>query len=1064
MNHNFDIVIIDDNEDDYELCRRRLDEIKDKDLGVVTFSIRWVQSGEQGIREIKSKQPDCVLLDYSLPGNDGLAVLNEIRKLNANLPVIVLTGQGNEKLAVNLLKAGAHEYIVKSDFDADSFSKVVLNRVKEFIRTESECIDEENEQLRVLVIDDNDDDRELVRRYLAKADPGFYAVTEVSSGRNIMDVVENLRPHCVLLDYSLPGEDGLQILKKLSNHFRFIPVVLFSGQGNETIAAEAIKNGAFHYLVKSELNAGLLDSTIKSGVGRRRLERVVDEKNHEIKQHQRTSLESKNRYDRVVAATGIVVWEYDRDATQYFLDEQIKLLLGDSLESEKITYSDWCSYIHADDQAEYKRDRQAFLEGTNTEYELVYRIKHKDKGYRWIREAGNRPEIDSPQLVGLFEDITKRIQQEHALREFYELTVNTSLSFEEKVQKVLALGCTYFEMETGLVSQITDSRYKVIFSQPQTSLSPGQRFDYSETYCSNVFGYSRVQSWHHAGKSEIKSHPCYLNLRLECYIGTTVYVNNRPYGTVAFVKKTARSFPFSDTEKALMRFMSQWIGAELSRIENHRKTQESEEFLQLVLDSIPDYIFVKDEDFRIVRCNPAFLGLYPEKERGSVVGYTTLEAYDDDEAAEFLRHDKLAFERGSSETEEMIQFPNGETRTLHTKKIRFHGERGAPYILGIARDITDRKQSAARLAESEERFELAVKGSSVGLWDWNVVTGDLFWSDRFKEIIGITDADFRPHYEEFSERLHPDDKELVEDALFSHVESGSPYDVEYRLKKTNGDYVWIHARGQAIWNNKGQATRMAGSVDDISPRKKAEGELLRSNQELERFAYVASHDLQEPLRMVVNFSQLLEKHYSDKLDDRANEYIQFAAGGARRMQELVRDLLSYARIGSRAERLELVNLNELIVSVEDTLQSAIQETKAEISWAELPVVYADPSRIRSVFQNLIGNAIKYRKESIPPKIEITVVSAEEEWEFVISDNGIGMKQEYCQKIFEPFRRLHQKDEFSGTGMGLSICRKTIEELGGSIWAISEQEKGSRFYFRLPKVDDKQLGTVQHEKA
>lgn len=354
------------------------------------------------------------------------------------------------------------------------------------------------------------------------------------------------------------------------------------------------------------------------------------------------------------------------------------------------------------------------------------------------------------------------------------------------------------------------------------------------------------------------------------------------------------------------------------------KLKENQIFQELILDTIPDFVFVKDEEFRIVQANQAFLNNYPEDKRDKVIGYTTLEEYPPEQAEAFIVNDRDAFEQGYNGAQETVSFPDGSTRTLFTKKVRFFND-GKKYILGVSRDITE--------------------------------------------------------------------------------------------------------------------------------MKKAEDEIIRSNEELERFAYVASHDLQEPLRMVRSFTELLKKKYADQLDETANEYIDFAFDGATRMQELISDLLEYGRLGQEAERRELVDLNKILSDVENNLKDPITQSGAEIIYEELPTIYVNPVRILRVFQNLIGNAIKYQNTSVQPIIHLSVEMQEKERLFCVKDNGIGMKQEYCQRIFEPYKRLHGKDEYSGTGMGLAICRKIIEGLGGKMWAESEPNKGSQFYFTIPADND-----------
>lgn len=226
-------------------------------------------------------------------------------------------------------------------------------------------------------------------------------------------------------------------------------------------------------------------------------------------------------------------------------------------------------------------------------------------------------------------------------------------------------------------------------------------------------------------------------------------------------------------------------------------------------------------------------------------------------------------------------------------------------------------------------------------------------------------------------------------------------------------------------------------------------ELIRSNRDLEQFAYVASHDLQEPLRAVSSFSQLLSKRYDDELDSDAQEFIGFIVDGSRRMQQLINDLLSFSRVSTRGKPLEPTDTNSILGQAIVNLSTMIEENRAIITNDELPTVMADGSQLTQVFQNLIGNAIKFRKNDFP-HIHLSAHEKDGSWEFSIKDNGIGIEPEYFEKIFVIFQRLHGKDEYSGTGIGLAICKKIIERHGGDIWVKSDTKNGSTFYFTIPK--------------
>ncbi|MDZ7716399.1 MAG: ATP-binding protein [Balneolaceae bacterium] len=280
---------------------------------------------------------------------------------------------------------------------------------------------------------------------------------------------------------------------------------------------------------------------------------------------------------------------------------------------------------------------------------------------------------------------------------------------------------------------------------------------------------------------------------------------------------------------------------------------------------------------------------------------------------------------------------------------------------------------------------------------------------------------------------------------------------EYRFRKNDGTYAPVMDRAIFIRNEAGEVTRVVGAMTDLTKQKQNEEalkklnkELEASNRELEQFAYVASHDLQEPLRMVSSFLKRLESKYADQLDEKAQQYIDFAVGGSQRMRQIILDLLNYSRMNQDEFKREPLDVNNLIEEVLKLEHTIIDDSKAEITYNNLPTVKAAKTPLQQVFKNLINNGIKYRKPNEKPHITIEGKEKDNRWEFAVSDNGIGIKKEFQDNIFTIFQRLHTQDEYAGTGIGLSVAKKIVEKHGGEIWVESEEGKGSTFYFTIAK--------------
>jgi PAS domain S-box-containing protein len=369
--------------------------------------------------------------------------------------------------------------------------------------------------------------------------------------------------------------------------------------------------------------------------------------------------------------------------------------------------------------------------------------------------------------------------------------------------------------------------------------------------------------------------------------------------------------------------------------------------------------------------------------------------------------------------------------------------------LGAANDVTERVERERYLEDTKKRLEAAAEAGAVGTWEWHIPDDQMVTSASFAKKYGI-DPDAATEgvsLDQFILAIHDDDRERVKRNIEDAIESGEEYKDEYRVWDDDGELRWVVARGHVEYDDDGTPVSFPGALADITERKQFERRLEESNERLEQFAYAASHDLQEPLRMVTSYLQLIERRYADELDEDGEEFIEFAVDGADRMRDMVKGLLEYSRVERRGDPFEPVDLDAVLADVRRDLEMKTEESDATITAESLPRVEGDPGQLRQVFQNLLSNAIKYSDD--PPQVDISAVRNGSKVIVSVTDEGIGIDPDERDRVFEVFQSLHTQDEHSGTGIGLALCKRIVERHGGDIWVKSEPGEGTTFSFTLP---------------
>lgn len=476
----------------------------------------------------------------------------------------------------------------------------------------------------------------------------------------------------------------------------------------------------------------------------------------------------------------------------------------------------------------------------------------------------------------------------------------------------------------------------------------------------------------------------------------------------------------------------------------------------VALSNTPDFTYIFDLQGRFTYANRALLALWQRSLEESV-GKNFFDLGYPPELADRLQRQIQAVIETKDPLRDNTPFtgPTGETRHYEYIFVPvFAADGQVEAVTGATRDITDRNNAEEALRKSEERLTFALEaGGGVGTWDWDIPADKVYCNAPFAKLFSIDPdrAAAGAPLGEFVTRIHPDERDQVGASIRQAVDSGGEYAQEYRLVQPDGSVRWIYARGRCHLDELGHPTRFPGVVFDTTERREAEDALRKANRELEEFAYVAGHDLQEPLRMVNIYTQrILRDVTGDKT--KLSQYADFVRQGVGRMEVLIRDLLTFSRTVQPEEMpIGTADLSASLTEALSVLKHGIEQSKPEITTQPLPAVRGETSQVAHVFQNLISNALKYQRNGTRPEIHIAAEQSGNEWIISVGDNGIGFEQQYAERIFGLFKRLH-KDEYPGTGLGLSICMRIVERYGGRMWAEGKLGQGATFYFTLPNVE------------
>ncbi|MBE2183333.1 MAG: PAS domain S-box protein [Anaerolineae bacterium] len=508
-----------------------------------------------------------------------------------------------------------------------------------------------------------------------------------------------------------------------------------------------------------------------------------------------------------------------------------------------------------------------------------------------------------------------------------------------------------------------------------------------------------------------------------------------------------------------------------------RLLTESRARLRQVIDHLSIYVFVTTPDGTLIEANRAALEIlgvdYTEVYGKSFVaaGWWSHSA---DVAVQIQEALEEAARGKEVSFDTTIWNKDNETCVVAFSVAPTYNTQGVlEFLIPTAIDITDRKRKEERLAQlsllldvQRQRLDRILNTIPGAIFE---ISGDPggpqtieYMSDYIENLLGYTPDELAAYENFWTHIIHPEDIDALRQEAAKLVATNAPGILHFRGLHKDGQIVHLESNVVWKWNDAGKHIGALGVLINITQRREIEEalatyaeELERSNKELEQFAYIASHDLQEPLRMVTSYLQLIEQRLGERLDSDEKEFMAYAVDGANRMKGLIQALLVYSRVGRSTQEYESVSIQKVLETVVQNLKISIEDTDADLQIGSMPEILGSENQLVQLFQNLISNALKFAGDE-SPRISISAEEQGSFWRFEVKDNGIGIEPEFLDRIFIIFKRLHSRDEYDGTGIGLAICRKIVESHGGKIWANSQPGEGTMFNFTLPRKSYRRL--------